>query len=170
MEFQELIRVRRSIRGYRPETVPADALGRILEAARLAPTAANRQPFHLLVVTEPSIRKRLKEVYDRDWFWTAPMIIVGCVDPAQAWQRSDGFSAAEVDVSIVMDHVILAAANEGLGSCWICNFDEVKAKEILGIPPEVRAIAMTPIGFPAAEPREFQRKALSELIRYERWG
>ncbi len=169
MEFQELIRVRRSIRGYQSDLVPTEALGRILEAARLAPTAANRQPFHLVVVTDPSIRKRFKEVYDRDWFWTAPMILVGCVEPAKAWQRSDGFSAAEVDLSIVMDHVILAAADEGLGTCWVCNFDEVKTKEILGIPPEVRVIAMTPLGFPAAEPRAFQRKALSELIRYERW-
>lgn len=169
MEYQELIRVRRSIRGYRPEPVPADALGRILEAARLAPTAANRQPFQLIVVTEPSMRKRFKEVYDRDWFWTAPVILVGCVEPARAWQRFDGFSAAEVDLSIVMDHVILAAVDEGLGTCWICNFDEPRAKEILGIPAEVRVIAMTPLGYPAVEPGEFQRKKLVELIRHERW-
>lgn len=169
MEFLELIRVRRSIRGYRPDPVPDETLGRILEAARLAPTAANRQPFQLIVVTDPSTRARFKEVYDREWFWTAPMILVGCVEPARAWQRSDGFNAAEVDLSIVMDHVILAAANEGLGSCWICNFDEAKTREILGIPPEVRVIAMTPLGFPAAEPRAFQRKPLHELVRRERW-
>ncbi len=169
MEFQELIRVRRSIRGYKEDSVPRDALGRILEAARLAPTAANRQPFQIIVVTDPTTRKRFKEIYDRDWFWTAPMILVGCVEPSKAWQRSDGFQAAEVDLSIVMDHIILAAADEGLGTCWVCNFDEVKTREILGIPADVRVIAMTPLGFPAAEPRPFQRKALSELIRYERW-
>ncbi len=169
MEFQELIRVRRSIRGYKEDSVPRDALGRILEAARLAPTAANRQPFQIIVVTDPTTRKRFKEIYDRDWFWTAPMILVGCVEPSKAWQRSDGFQAAEVDLSIVMDHIILAAADEGLGTCWVCNFGEVKTREILGIPADVRVIAMTPLGFPAAEPRPFQRKALSELIRYERW-
>jgi nitroreductase len=169
MEFQELIRARRSIRGYLPDPVPGDALGRILEAARLAPTAANRQPFQLIVVTDPSVRKCFKEVYDRDWFWTAPVILVGCVEPAKAWQRSDGFNAAEVDLSIVMDHVILAAANEGLGTCWICNFSETRTREILGIPAEVRVIALTPLGFPAAEPRTFQRKPLQELIRHERW-
>jgi nitroreductase len=169
VEFREVIHVRRSIRGYRPDAVPAESLARILEAARLAPTAANRQPFQLIIVTEPSTRARFREVYDRDWFWTAPLIIVGCVEPAQAWQRSDGFNAAEVDLTIVMDHVILAATNEGLGTCWICHFDEGRVKEILGVPAGVRVIAMTPLGFPAAEPRPFQRKALDELVRYERW-
>jgi nitroreductase len=169
VDFEELIRKRRSIRGYKPDPVPGEVLERVLEAARLAPTAANRQPFQLIVVTEPETRKRLKEVYDRDWFWTAPMIIVGCVDPAKAWQRYDGFNAAEVDLSIVMDHVILAAANQGLGTCWICHFNEPRLKEILEIPPDIRVIAMTPMGYSAAEPAPQQRKAVHELIRHERW-
>jgi len=169
MEFQELIRVRRSIRGYKPDPVPEEVLHRILEAGRLAPTAANRQPFQLIVVTDAATRSRLREVYDRDWFYTAPLILLGCVEPAKAWQRADGFNAAEVDISIVMDHIILAAANEGLGSCWICNFNEPRLKEILGIPPNVRVLAMTPLGIPAAEPRPFQRKPLEDIVRRERW-
>jgi len=169
MEFQELIRVRRSIRGYKPDPVPEEILRRVLDAGRLAPTAANKQPFQLIVVTHAATRLQLKEVYDRDWFYSAPLILVGCVEPAKAWQRADGFNAAEVDISIVMDHIILAAANEGLGSCWICHFNEPRLKEILGIPPNARVIAMTPLGFPAAEPRPFQRKSLEELVRRERW-
>ncbi len=169
MEFQELIRTRRSIRGYKPDPVPEDVLGRILEAARIAPTAANKQPFQIIVVTDASKRRRFKEVYDRDWFYSAPMILVGCAEPAKAWQRADGFNAAEVDITIVMDHIILAAADEGLGTCWICAFDEVKTKQILGIPPEVRVIALTPLGFPDSEPLPFERKPLSALIRREKW-
>ena len=169
MEFQELIRVRRSIRGYRPDPVPEEILQRILDAGRLAPTAANRQPFQIIVVTHPETRRQLKEVYDRDWFYSAPLILIGCVEPAAAWQRADGFNAAEVDIAIVMDHMILAATNEGLGSCWICHFNEGKLKEILGIPDGVRVIAMTPLGYPAAEPRPFQRKPLEQLVRHERW-
>jgi nitroreductase len=169
VEFQELIRARRSIRGYKPDPVLPESLQRILEAGRLAPTAANRQPFQILVVTNPETRKCLKEVYERDWFYTAPVILVGCVEPAKAWQRADGFNAAEVDVTIIMDHMILAAAAEGLGTCWICNFNEDRTKEILGIPAGVRAIAMTPLGYPAAEPRPFERKPLSALVRYEKW-
>jgi nitroreductase len=169
MEFQTVIRTRRSIRGYRPDPVPEEILQRVLAAARVAPTAANRQPFQLIVVTEAATRARLKEVYDRDWFWTAPMIIVGCVEPAEAWQRADGFNAAQVDISIVMDHIILAATDEGLGTCWICHFDEPRLKQILGIPNHVRAIAMTPLGFPAVGPRPFQRKPLEDLVRREHW-
>ena len=169
MEFNELIRVRRSIRGYKPDPVPEEVLQRILEAGRLAPTAANRQPFQIIVVTHAATRSQLRAVYDRDWFYTAPLILLGCVEPAKAWQRADGFNAAEVDISIVMDHIILAAANEGLGSCWICNFNEPRLKEILGIPPNVRVLAMTPLGIPAAEPRPFQRKPLEDIVRRERW-
>ncbi len=169
MEFQKVIRVRRSTRGYKPEPVPDDVLGPILEAARLAPTAANKQPFQLVVVTDPLTRSRFREVYDREWFWTAPMIIVGCVDPAQAWQRADGFNAAEVDLAIVMDHLVLAATEAGLGTCWVCNFDEARVKEILGIPANINVVAMTPMGYAAAEPRPFQRKPLADLVRRERW-
>ncbi len=169
MEFQQLIRFRRSIRGYKPEPVPEEVLHRILEAAIVAPTAANRQPFQLVVVTDAATRLRFREAYERDWFYSAPVILVGCGEVNKAWQRADGFNSVEVDVSIVMDHVILAAADEGLGTCWICNFDESKVREILGIPPDIRVIAMTPLGYPAADPRPFVRKPLSELVRREKW-
>jgi nitroreductase len=169
MDFQELIRVRRSLRGYKPDPIAEDVLYRVLGAGRIAPTAANLQPFHLIVVTDPDMRARMKEVYVREWFATAPVILVGCVEPAKAWQRADGFNAAEIDVGIVMDHIILAATEEGLASCWVCNFDEGKTKEILGIPPEVRVIAMTPLGFPNAVPRPFARKRLEDLVHRECW-
>jgi nitroreductase len=169
MNFQELIRIRRSIRAYRPAAVPEDVLHRILDAGRVAPTACNCQPFQLLVVTDPEVRAKLKAAYRRDWFWQAPAIIAGCVEPAKAWVRSDGFNAADVDIAIVMDHIILAATEEGLGTCWVCAFDEPKAKEILGVPDGVRIVAMTPLGYPAAEPAPFVRKPLRELIRNNHW-
>ena len=152
MNFQELIRIRRSIRAYRPAAVPEDVLHRVLDAGRVAPTACNLQPFQLLVVTDPEVCAKLKAAYRHDWFWKAPAIVAGCVEPAKAWVRSDGFNAAEVDIAIVMDHIILAATEEGLGTCWICAFDEPKAKEILGVPESVRIVALTPLGYPAAEP------------------
>ena len=169
MDFQELIRVRRSLRGYKSDPIGEDVLYRVLGAGRIAPTAANLQPFHLVVVTDSEVRARMKEVYARDWFYTAPVIVVGCVEPAKAWQRADGFNAAEIDMGIVMDHIILAATEEGLATCWVCNFDEAKTREILGIPPEVRVIAMTPLGFPNAAPRPFARKRLEDLVHKEHW-
>ncbi len=169
MDFQELIRVRRSVRGYRPDPIDEDVLGRILGAGRIAPTACNLQPFQLIVVTAADTRQRMREVYARDWFWQAPVILVGCAEPARAWKRGDGWNAMEIDLAIVMDHVILAATEEGLGTCWVCAFDEAKAKEVLGVPPEVRVLAMTPLGYPAAGPRPFARKRLEELVRRDRW-
>jgi nitroreductase len=169
MDFQELIRIRRSIRAYRPTEVPEDVLHRVLDAGRVAPTACNLQPFQLLVVTDPEVRAQLKAVYRRDWFWQAPVILAGCVEPAKAWRRNDGFNAAEVDIAIVMDHIILAATEEGLGTCWICAFDEPKAKQILGVPDDVRIVALTPLGYPAAEPVPFVRKPLRDLIRKNHW-
>jgi len=169
MDFQELIRVRRSVRDYKPDPVEDDALFRVLTAGRIAPTAANLQPFHLIVVTDAQTRSRMREVYARDWFCAAPVIVVGCVEPAKAWRRGDGWNAAELDLAIVMDHIILAATEEGLGTCWVCNFDEAKTREILGIPPEVRPLAMTPLGYPDGTPRPFARKRLEDLVHKERW-
>jgi nitroreductase len=169
MDFQELIRVRRSLRGYQSDPIGEDVLYRVLGAGRIAPTAANLQPFHLIVVTDAEIRACMKAVYARDWFHTAPVILVGCVEPAKAWQRADGFNSAEIDMGIVMDHIILAATEEGLATCWVCNFDEGKTKEILGIPRDVRVIAMTPLGYPNAAPRPFARKRLEDLVHREHW-
>jgi nitroreductase len=169
MDFQELIRVRRSIRGYKPDPISDDVLHRVLGAGRVAPTAANLQPFHLILVTDAEVRERMKAVYARDWFHTAPAILVGCAEPAKAWKRSDGVNAAEVDLAIVMDHIILAATEEGLGTCWVLAFDEAKAKELLGVPAEVRVIAMTPLGYPNAEPRPFARKRIEDLLHKDHW-
>ena len=169
MEFQKLIRVRRSIRGYAPDPVPDEALARVLEAARLAPTAANRQAFRIVVVTDSSTRTRFKEVYDRDWFYSAPVILVGCVEPGKCWQRSDGFNAAEVDLGIVMDHMILAAADLGLGTCWIAAFDPAAAREVLGLPPEVIPSAFTPLGIPADTAAPKKRRPLTDLVRQDHW-
>jgi nitroreductase len=169
MDFHELIRIRRSIRAYRPEEIADDVLQRVLMAARVAPTACNLQPFQLVVITDPDVRAQMKEAYAKDWFCQAPVLVAICVLPDKAWKRKDGFSSADLDAAIVMDHIILAATEEGLGTCWICSFDEPKAKQILGVPEDVRIVAMTPLGVPAAEPVPFVRKSLHELVRKNRW-
>ncbi len=169
MDFQELIRVRRSIRAYKPEDLPEDVVHRVVDAARVAPSACNLQPFRFIVITDQETRHKLQAAYQREWFWSAPVILAACALPGEGWVRADGFNAAELDTAIAMDHVILAAAEEGLGTCWVCNFDEHKAKEILGVPASVRILAMTPLGYPAGEPRPFQRKAHSDLVRKDHW-
>ncbi len=169
MDFTELIRKRYSVRAYKPDLVEEDKLRQVLEAARLAPTADNRQPFQILVIHTQGREAELRRIYSRSWFTQAPLVICACGVPAQNWVRRDGKNYNDVDVAIAMDHLILAAAELGLGTCWIAAFDPAAAREVLGLPAGVEPIAFTPLGYPADRPHPKERKALSELVRYERW-
>ncbi len=171
MTFLDLARRRSSVRAYRSDPVPDELLGAILEAGRLAPTAANRQPFRIVVVHTAGREAELRRIYDRGWFVEAPLILCVCAVPAEAWRRTtyDGRSHADVDAAIVMDHLILAAADLGLGTCWIAAFDPAAAREVLAVPPEAEPMLFTPLGFPADVPRPKERRSLEELVRFERW-
>jgi nitroreductase len=171
MEFSELIEGRYSVRAYKPDPVEDEKLQQVLEAARLAPTAANRQPLQLIVIHTAGREAELKRIYGRDWFTQAPVVICACGVPSQGWvRRYDGKNYTDVDVAIVMDHLILAAASVGLGTCWIGAFHPDEAREVLGLPDDVEPIAFTPLGYAADQPGPKKRKPLSELVRYERWA
>jgi nitroreductase len=169
MEFSELIEKRYSVRAYKPHPVDDERLHQVLQAARLAPTAANRQPFQLIVIHTEGREAELKRIYNRDWFVQAPLVICACGVPAQGWVRRDGKSYCDVDVAIAMDHLILAAADVGLGTCWIGAFDPDAAREVLDLPDDVEPVAFTPLGYPADRLSPKKRKPLSELVRYENW-
>jgi nitroreductase len=170
MEFSELIKNRYSVRAYKPDPVENEKLEQVLEAARLAPTAANRQPFQLIVIHTAGREDELRRVYHREWFTDAPLVICACGVADQGWVRSyDEKNYTCVDVAIIMDHLILAAANLGLGTCWIGAFDPQAAREILGLPDEVEPIVLTPLGYPADRLGPKERKPLTDLVRYERW-
>ena len=169
MQFEELIRRRYSVRAYKPDPVEDEVLERVLEAARLAPTAANRQPFGLVVARVQGREEELRPVYHREWFLQAPLVVCACGIPAQGWLRRDRKSYLDVDVAIVMDHLTLAAADQGLGTCWIASFDPAAACRAFGLPEGVEPIVLTPLGYPADRPGEKERKPLEELIHWERW-
>jgi len=169
VEFRELIRTRYSVRAYQSTPVTEEVLSQVLEAAQLAPTAANRQAFQLVVVRTSGRETELRRIYDRDWFVQAPVVICACGLPADNWVRRDAKNYNDVDVAIAMDHLILAAANLGLGTCWIGAFDPVAARDVLGLPAGVEPIAFTPLGYPADQLRPKQRKPIHELVRYEHW-
>jgi len=169
MEFTERIKERYSVRGYKDDPVEEGELQQILEAARLAPTAANLQPFQLIIIHTEGRKEELRRIYNRDWFVQAPLIIVACSIPSKAWVRRDKANYGVVDVAIVMDHIILEAANLGLGTCWVGAFDPQATREILNLPEGVDPIVMTPLGYPDAPPRPTERKPLDELVRYESW-
>jgi nitroreductase len=169
MQFSELIRMRYSARAYTPDPVEKEKLHKVLEAARLAPTAANRQPFQLIVVRTEGREAELRRIYHREWFTQAPLIICACAIPDQGWVRMDGKPYTDIDVAIAMDHLILAAAELGLGTCWVGAFDSSAAREVLGLPEGVEPIVFTPLGYPADRPGSKVRKSLSDLVRYEHW-
>ena len=169
MQFIELARKRYSVRSYKPEPVEDDKLQLVLEAARLAPTAANRQAFRLIVVPTKGRESELLRIYSRPWFVQAPVVICICAIPDEAWVRMDGKNYGDVDAAIVMDHLVLAAADLGLGTCWIGAFDSAAAREVLGIPEQVSPIAFTPLGYPADQLRAKTRKNLDDLVTYNHW-
>jgi nitroreductase len=170
LEVFEAIKTRRSIRSYKKWPVGKKKLLKVLEAARLSPSATNSQPWSFIVVKAPEVKERLRSAYDRDWFISAPVIIVACAFPEEAWVRHDGEEYWKVDVSIAMQDVVLAAWEEELGTCWIGAFSEEEAKKALGIPENVRVVAMTPLGHPREEKDPAtDRKPLEEIVHYDRW-
>ena len=169
MQFIELATKRYSVRSYKPEPVEDDKLQLVLEVARLAPTAANRQAFRLIVISTKDRESELLRIYSRPWFVQAPVVICICTVSDEAWIRADGKNYSDVDAAIVMDHLVLAAADLGLGTCWIGAFDPTAAREVLGIPGGASPIAFTPLGYPADQSRAKKRKNLDDLVKYNHW-
>jgi nitroreductase len=170
MKFQDLISKRYSVRAYRPDPVEEDKLARVLDAARIAPTAANRQAFRVIVVETGKRKADLQRIYGRDWFVQAPLVLCICAVPSEAWVRkADGWNAAEVDATIVMSHIVLAAAEEGLGTCWIAAFDPAAAREVLGLPRQPPTSTLTPLGYAADSPLPKKRRPLADLVLRDHW-
>jgi nitroreductase len=171
MEFTELITVRESIRSYDPaKPVAEEILKRILEAGRLALSAANRQPWKFLVISSPAMLDKVRACYSREWFCNAPHVLVVVGLRGQAWKRSfDGYNSLETDAAIAMTHIILAAENEGVGACWIANYDPVKLREALGIVGDREVFGMTPLGYPGPGFHKTgikNRKPFSEVVEF----
>jgi nitroreductase len=171
MTFLELAQQRRSVRAYLDTPVPDTLLEYILEAGRWAPSACNIQPWLFIIIKDPASRQALKQVYARDWFLNAPVILAVCCDHSSSWKRSDGKDFGDIDSAIVLDHITLAAAEKGLGTCWIGNFNAQAARLALNTPEHIDPFAFTPVGFPSTQPpRPKSRKSLSEIIHHNRCG
>lgn len=171
MSFLELAKKRYSVRVYKDIPVEKEKLYQVLEAGRLAPSAVNYQPLHFIVVTEESFKSRIIETYPREWFKKVPAIIIICGDHTMSWKRKDGKDHCDIDAAIAVDHMTLAAADLGLGTCWVCAFDAKKCHEVLGLPENMEPITLMPIGYAAEnqEP-EKKRKSIDELVSWEGYG
>ena len=170
MDIKEVIQKRYSCRSYEDTPVPEEKLKSILEAARLAPSASNRQPYKFIIVKNKEKREKLAEAAAGQIFiGEAPIIIAGVsLEPERI--MSCKVPAYAVDIAIAMEHMALQAFAEGLGTCWIGAFSQEEAKKVLEIPEEYKIVALMPFGYPADSPGPKDRKNLDELVSYEKYG
>lgn len=177
MDVRTAIKTRRSVRNYAARPLPDDVLARLTAALRAAPSACNLQPWHFIFVHDEDLRRALAQAsFKQSWMAEAPVIVVACGLPEQAYKHMGGHgNSADIDVAIAVDHLTLAAVAEGLGTCWIGAFDEAQVKRLLGIPAGVKVVALTPLGYPASPGLnhplgERDRKAVAEIISVDQWG
>lgn len=170
MSFLSLCEKRRSVRDYSTKEVTKEVLLKVLEAGRLAPSSVNYQPWKFFVVRSEEKMSALHASYPREWFSKVRQCIVVCADTNAAWVRKqDSKNHADIDASIAIDHITLEAADLGLGTCWICNFDPEKCREALGLTDNLEPTAIISIGYPGDEevwntPKK--RKELDEIVEW----
>lgn len=165
MSCIEKILKRRSIRHYKRKSIPDEIRDRILEAGRQAPSAANRQPWHFVVVTDAELKGRLATGRYNSFIEESAFTVVGVVLPYDRVSEKWGV----VDVTIAMQNMVLAAEVQGVGSCWIGDFKEEEVKRLLGMPEEAKVVALITMGFPDEQPEPKPKKPLSEIVHYNRW-
>lgn len=170
-DFLSIARRRYSSRHYSQQPVEREKLLTVLEAARIAPSAVNYQPWLFIVLEHETELAKIRACYSRDWFADVPLVIVCCCDHRQSWKRKrDGKDHGDIDLAIAVDHMTLAAASVGLATCWVCNFDADAAAAALDLPKEVEPVVLLPIGYPIDEcypdRHKEARKPLSEIVRW----
>jgi nitroreductase len=170
MNVIDAIKTRKSVRAYRDQPVEDDKLNLILEAGRLAPSAANRQEWRFVIVREKETREKIVQAAgNQEFIGEAPVVIVACAETDGRIMKC-GQACYPIDVAIALDHITLTAVELGLGSCWIGHFDEGKVKEILEIPDRIRVVEIMPLGYPVdPSPIEKNRLPLNAITKYEHW-
>ncbi|MGI6308110.1 MAG: nitroreductase family protein [Dethiobacteria bacterium] len=171
MSFLELAKKRYSVRSFKDMPVEEEKLRVVLEAGRVAPSAVNYQPIYFIVVQEKEIKEQIGGTYKGSWILEAPVIIVICGDHSKSWRRADGKDHCDIDAAIAIDHMTLAAADLGLGTCWVCAFNSMECHRILRLPAHIETIALLPLGYPAEEEgidRKVakKRKPMDEIVHW----
>ncbi|MFA6449521.1 MAG: nitroreductase family protein [bacterium] len=179
--LMEIIKERRSVRNFNPDKpVEDEKLQILLEAARLAPSSNNTQPWRFIVVKDANTREMISKAAPlgaatNKWMRHAPVTIVCCGRPDLLMHKSVGQifdkDFFKIDVAIAVEHIALAAKELGLGTCWVGWFDERKIRSILHIPSDTRVLLLMPVGYPkGAWPAAKKRKNMDEIVSYERFG
>ena len=170
--FYDLVGCRRSVRQYVDKGVEEEKLDRILEVGKCAPSAANCQPWHFIVLKKAGREEFDRKVLTKEGFRGAPVIIVVCAEPGKAWERHyDGANYARVDVAITVTEMVTAATAEGLGTCWVAAFDPNVVRKMLGIPDKLEIVTLLTIGYPATPLKQVEkdRKPLADIVHYDKW-
>ncbi len=169
MDVMDAVRQRFSVRKFKEYDIEDSKLERVLEAARLAPSARNLQEWRFVVVRDPDMRASLAEAANgQNFVGEAPAVIVGCAVTSEH-VMSCGLHCFPIDVSIAMAYMTLEAVEQGLGTCWIGAFNAEKVRRLLGIPDDVIVVGLLPIGYPDQEAPPKNRSALDEIVMEERW-
>ena len=163
MNFLELVKNRYSCRAYEPHDVEKEKLDYILECVRFAPSAVNKQPWRFHTVSNEDEKTKLQQCYNRDWFKTAPMYIIASILHDEEWVRSDGKHHGDIDIAIAVEHLCLAATEQGLATCWACNFDAALCKELFTLPENEEPAVIVPLGYAADELKPKSRKAIGDI-------
>lgn len=167
-QFLDLAALRYSCRSYENRAIAPEVVELLLEAVRLAPSAVNYQPYRFYVVSSQEGLQAIRSCYPRAWFKNFPLCIVACGIHSQGWHRADGKDHTDIDVAIAVEHLVLAAADQGLGSCWVCNFQVEKLTQYLQLEEGVEPVAMIPLGYPdeAKVNDVLKRKPVNEWVQY----
>lgn len=168
MDVFTAIKERRSIRKYKDQLVEEEKLARVLEAARLSPSAKNRQNWHFIAVRDEGARGDLTKAIGQDFVGEAPVILVACGSETNS-QMKGGQYRYSIDLAIATAYMILTAHEEGLGTCWLGSYDEDAVKEVLNIPEDMRVVAITPLGYPDESPEPRPRKPIEEIVSYDKF-
>ena len=163
MNFLELVNNRYSCRAYKSLNVEKEKLDYILECVRMAPSAVNKQPWKFHIISNEEDIMKIRQCYHRDWFKTAPMYIIASILHEQEWVRSDGKHHGDIDIAIAVEHLCLAATEQGLATCWVCNFKADICKELFTLPENEEPAVIIPLGYAADEMKPKTRKSIDEI-------
>ena len=165
--FKDLVQIRYSCRNYSPIAIDRSIIEQLLETAHFAPSATNAQPWRVFVLNTPESLAKVRRAYNREWFATAPVVLMLCAQTSNAWTRADGKNHADIDLAILADHLTLAAADMGLATCWVCNFDAAMLSKDFNLDADCKPVVLLPLGAPATDDiPEKKRKDISEFVEW----
>ena len=164
MSFLDLVKQRYSCRSYQAKSVEQAKVDYVMECVRFAPSAVNKQPWRFHVISGEDAKEKLRQCYNREWFTTAPMYVIASILHDEEWVRSDGKHHGDIDIAIAVEHLCLAATEQGLATCWVCNFDADLCRQQFSLAANEEPAVLIPLGYAADAPKEKTRKTTEEII------